>query len=541
MSIHRTIESLKSAGQDFEFYPTTNEIIARLIHNLKTDFSDYYGRTHYREKAPTAILDIGAGNGKVLLAVRAAVQSENLCFDEFHAIEKSALLCEAMDPAIFVIGTDLHEQSLMAKTAAVTFCNPPYSEFTEWAVKIIRESASRIIYLVIPERWQNSLEIQAALEYRQAKATIAGAFDFLDSEDRTARAKVHLLRIKPNSEETAFAASFRSEFADFISKFNEAPAPKMEAEKDGRAGQIVSGADFPAMLVSLYNDQMQRIQKNYRAVSTLEPELLKEFNVIPETVMKCLQERLNGLRSTYWTMLFNRLEAITNRLTSKSRAGLLDTLHANRNVDFTLGNIHAVIVWCLKKANSLIGSQLISVYERMIDKANVRMYKSNHRAFVDGWRYEESGNSHFALDYRIVTHRVGGFNDGDSWQKGLSENAMELLQDLCTVARTLGFSVGHDQLADRRDWKAGEAVTVEFRDSTGKPEPLFNVRAFKNRNLHLKLNQEFILALNVEHGRLKGWIKTPAEAADEIQDPAAAARFGTVLQLPLSNPGNLLG
>jgi hypothetical protein len=45
------------------------------------------------------------------------------------------------------------------------------------------------------------------------------------------------------------------------------------------------------------------------------------------------------------------------------------------------------------------------------------------------------------------------------------------------------------------------------------------------------MNQKFALALNVEYGRLKGWLKSGAEAVEELKDPEAAKYFGKHLQL----------
>lgn len=86
--------------------------------------------------------------------------------------------------------------------------------------------------------------------------------------------------------------------------------------------------------------------------------------------------------------------------------------------------------------------------------------------------------------------------------------------------------------ADQIPWTRGEAQTFDCLHA-GKREALFTARAFDNGNLHLKLNQRFILALNVEHGRLRGWLKTPQDAAEELRDPSAAKHFRTHLQLPI--------
>jgi hypothetical protein len=47
-------------------------------------------------------------------------------------------------------------------------------------------------------------------------------------------------------------------------------------------------------------------------------------------------------------------------------------------------------------------------------------------------------------------------------------------------------------------------------------ELLFQVKGFNNGNLHMRFAPAAIMALNVEAGRLLGWLKSPAEAATEF-------------------------
>jgi hypothetical protein len=93
---------------------------------------------------------------------------------------------------------------------------------------------------------------------------------------------------------------------------------------------------------------------------------------------------------------------------------MLETLQKHLQVDFTLENILAVVVWACKNANRYIDSQLLDVYEAMVEKCNVILYKSNQRTWRDDqWRYnaKDSPNTHFALDFRIVAHRLGGLRN----------------------------------------------------------------------------------------------------------------------------------
>ena len=80
-----------------------------------------------------------------------------------------------------------------------------------------------------------------------------------------------------------------------------------------------------------------------------------------------------------------------------------------------------------------------------------------------------------------------------------------------------------------------------FHPADGSPaQLLFDARAFKNGNLHLRLHQHFILALNVEHGRLKGWLHDAQEAAAELGDIEAASFWNTHYRLPAPGNPNLL-
>lgn len=527
------IESLKQNGQDHEFYPTTIEIIDAMIRDLAGLRDDRY----YGHRELVSVMDIGAGNGKVLRAL-----GERGGFADLYAIEKSPILCQQLGDDIFIIGTEFAEQSLVSKQIDVTFCNPPYSEFEDWAEKIIRESASRVLYLVIPDRWEGSLFIANALTYRTARAKIVGQFDFLRAEDRTARAHVHLLRVEmPDNRDDAFERFFEAEFADLRAKWKGQGEPEDDegTRRNPRLDALVPGVNYPERLVQLYNAEIDHIRHNYDAVKGLDVDLLREFDVNPVRIMGCLKARLADLRNTYWQELFAHMEPVTSRLTSKKRDLLLRTLNQNGHVDFTVTNIQAVLIWVLKNANRYITEQVIEVFDEMVSRANVRNYASNRRVFTfDRWRYQEEKPSHIALDYRIVLERSGGIRRTDySFERGLSHTAAEFLGDLLTVAHGLGFLC---QTVDSRlcrgesgtcTWVSGEKV--EFFCADGSL--LFDVRAFLNGNMHIRLKKEFALALNVEVGRLRGWLKSGQEAADELGDKSAARYFGTNIRLGASS------
>jgi hypothetical protein len=134
----------------------------------------------------------------------------------------------------------------------------------------------------------------------------------------------------------------------------------------------------------------------------------------------------------------------------------------------------------------------------------------------EDWRYRtpgEDGTSHYRLEYRVVLERCGGINNsGYQWEarNGLSSSAFSFLQDCVTVANNLGFAC--EDGPGSYQWETGKQNTIKL--ANGKP--LMAVRAFKNQNMHVHFDPKFMLALNVEAGRLLGWLKDASQAAEEL-------------------------
>jgi len=515
MKTTELLRIVKTTEQDFEWYPTTNEIIAALAKDYterphKT--IDNYGRRRY-SGTPVSVLDVGAGNGKVLSALVAAGIA-----GECYAIEKSIPLLSCLPKEFVVVGTEFWEQSLYDKGATITFSNPPYSEYEAWAERILMEAGSETIYLVIPKRWENSFRIKNALRGREAR--IVGEFDFESAEDRKARAQVHLIRVDNTEKDDAFDAFFDSHFAELLANYRAPAEKKQENSSDPDPSDLVNGNDLVTALVQLYGRDVARVQKSYNLLCGVDVSLLRELDVTIEVIKAKLKNKLSELKKQYWKKVFDNLDRLTERLTNKNRDLLMKKIFAHQHVDFTVQNAYAIILWVIRNANDYIDEQVLTVYGKMIESANVINYHSNKRVFQDQrWRYadEENPNSHFYLNFRIVLERVGGiYTSSYSWEsrKGLQESAYELLQDLLTVANNLGFKAqGSPQ---NHEWVSNKLVTFYYRHETEGMKTLFTVRAFKNGNLHLMLANEFALALNVEHGRLKGWVNDPGEVVKEM-------------------------
>ncbi len=514
MKTTELLRIVKSTEQDFEWYPTTNEIIAALVKDYREHphgVEREYRRYHHH--SAVSVLDIGAGNGKVLAALRdAGIASD--CY----AIEKSIPLLACLPNDFVIVGTDFWEQSLYDKGAAITFSNPPYSEYEAWTERILMEAGSETIYLVIPKRWENSFRIKTALRGR--KHRIVGEFDFQNAEDRKARAKVHLIRVDNTEKDDAFDAFFDAEFAELLANYSAPVEPDQEDSRTPDPSELVDGNDLVTALVQLYRQDVARVQKSYNHLCGIDVSLLIELDVTISVIKAKLRNRLSELKKQYWKRVFDNLDRITNRLTNKNRDLMMTKIFAHQHVDFTVQNAYAIILWVIRNANDHIDDQVLTVYSKMVESANVINYRSNERVFSNQrWRYadEENPNSHYYLNFRIVLERVGGIARSEySWQNrnGLGESAFDFLQDLLTVANNLGFKT-HCSPRNHQ-WVSNGLVTFYYNPDEGGIKTLLTVRAFKNGNLHLMLANEFALSLNVEHGRLKGWVNNPREVMDEM-------------------------
>ncbi|MFW6247203.1 MAG: DUF4942 domain-containing protein, partial [bacterium] len=380
-----------------------------------------------------------------------------------------------------------------------------------------------------------------AIQYREAKTKIIGEYDFLTA-DRKARAIVNILRIGlSEKEDDAFDRLFNMQFKGLKNKFDtertEADYEKEKKEKS-KFTSLVLGESYVKSIVTMYNEDMKKTQRNYEAVSKLDADLLKEFGVYPDKILECLKQRTKGLKSLYWNELLSRMSEITDRLTTKRRQKIFSKLNENGNVDFTEGNIYAVVLWVIEHASKHIDEQLIEVYDDLLSKTNCRNYKSNKNVFTyDRWRYEQEKPHHIYLEYRLVVSSYGCLKMEYSYRPtyNLSERSCEKIKDLLTIACNLGFKANTN---DDRLWEYSQ----NYHWSPGKPEQfyciykgkevvLLEIKAHKNGNMHIRMNQKFALALNVEYGRLNGWLHSGEQASEELQNDEAPKYFNSYIAL----------
>lgn len=530
------LEEARASGEDFEWYPTTGAMLDAVARDLRGEFEE-------RGEARTfSILDIGAGDGNALEVLCRLTRNDG----QRYAMEKARALVDALPRDVFVIGTDFHEQTLIDKRVDVIFCNPPYSEFLLWARRIVAEANCRVVYLVVPRRWKEDGALAEVIRRRcslrdvdeeedrsyrrfRGKCEVLASMSFQGSEYRESRAEVDVLKLRFDTDgDRPSTDPFDLWFEENFKIDADAGKEDKHASEERRRAEIrdlARGRNLIERLEELYREDLRKLIAIYKALETFNHNLFHELDIQISQVKETLRTKIAGLKNLYWQELFNNLSSITDRLSFASRERLLKKLTEHTSVDFSAANAYAVVVWAVKNANAYFDDQLRELYLSLADKENIRNYKSNRKMVEDGWRYQKREQTHFTLDYRLVLNRWHCFSresyERYEYPNGLHRDVHNTLDDICTVAKNLGFDVA----TRSRDlaWAPGEKNVFCFSDGS----PFMDVRAFLKGTIHVRVDQGFMRKLNVEASRLFGWVKSAKEAAEETGIGEAEELFGT--------------
>ena len=510
----KRVNELKLVNEDHEWYPTTDAMIQVVASSIQLKHNSHHS------KRSVDLLDIGAGDGRVLERVAELLAHKDhwqgLSVNQF-AIEKAKPHLMNMPKKVVVIGTEFFEQSLVDKKMDCVFCNPPYSEYKQWVIRIIRECAAVNLYFIVPRRWRDDSEIMAEVEDSGAKVESLGEFDFDDGE-RQARAKVEIVRLEVcRRENETFNHAIEDmlpelELFDLDLESDEEKDKRAEAETVER--EVAAGGSLIKSLVVAHDAKRDHLYDMYRAVVKINVKLMRELGVEKENILDGMRLKITALKREYWTTLFEHLKDITMRMATKQRKEFLESLKDKALIDFTESNVYSVMIWISKWASGHFDQQVIDLYKSIASCANVENYKSNQKVYGEGrWRYLNDDASHYKLGYRLVIEGQGTVNSSTyrfDAVNGLSNRAHEFLGDWVTVANNLGFECEDSSL--NHEWKAGRKIEIHLKNG----DLLMDVKAYKKGTMHIRVNQKVMLALNVQAGKLLGWLRTPQEAAKEM-------------------------
>ena len=308
MSVYSLVNELKENNQDFEFYPTTDEMLAVI--------------EPYMDKE--TVLDIGCGLCHFKKYMDKISESK---IDRYYVIEKSKILLSKLDKSSICVGTDLYENTLIDKKVSTIFCNPPYSDYVGWTKKILNEGNFKQAFLIIPDRWVNNTEIKSILEAYNTTYDILGSFSFLNAE-RSARVNVNVVRFRRKKYINSYARQeeFDKDVFDitFEQMFeNEFKKPKQKDFKEQHNKEIKNALAVSKgkaqTLVDYYQEDYNHLLTSLKAIMQLDENIMSTFNLDVEKVKTALIKKMKGLKILYWDYVWDMFDEITSRLTTNMR------------------------------------------------------------------------------------------------------------------------------------------------------------------------------------------------------------------------------
>jgi hypothetical protein len=537
MTTAEKIRALQTVQEDFEWYPTTDEIISAMKNDLRQLFKkEIIGsyRSHDREYFDAngdnstgyieSFLDVGAGDGRVFHQFQGHAY---LYIKNAYGIEIAQPFAEDLIQRddVFLIGRDFFRTSLMDKHYSVIFSNPPYSKYVPWVIRLLQEANFAIMYLVIPVRWELNKEITRHMERYQAETL--GEYDFSDG-DRPARARVNLIRLmKPKrrdidsdrycddedtDDEDTDDDSFDRWIYEHIGSFEKVETPKDEEDRYLKISRGTIGD-----MVESYEYEMASLLEAFKALAKLPGRIIDDLGMNKEKIIKQIKSNITKLKNTYWQLTFEKLDAIRSRLTKNTRQEMLSRMSEFQTLDFNEDNVYSIVLWVIKNFNKYTAQQILEVFDSLTSQDYIRAYKSNVHWTKDNWRYTkgEGKPDKYILDYRIVTHCYC-----DRFGSRVYSND-SIIEDLKVICGSLGYPVPEWERVDYSQDGSLQEFTTRFsgpgRDYTEKNEIAFTARLYKNQNAHLKINERIMLKFNVEVARLRNWINGPDDIVREYE------------------------
>ena len=551
------VKELKANGEDFEFFPTSDEQLHTISEHMKQLFAKYEVTNRY--DTPIKLLDIGAGDGRCLTALsRTMAEIDSRKVVKLLAIEKATTqIKDYASKDIVLLGTEFWETNFISKQTDIGFSNPPFSEFSLWIQTILGQLSFKAFYAILPRRWRNDEAIKDVIKRRNiTNVDIIAESDFYEAE-RAARTNVDLVCFYFGEDEStverkrkvrddykpmlgvrgkcSFQLFIENELglvqthSETTNKFNELQEKeriRAEMAQEGtRSNELVKSEGVLAALLEHYEQGMQQILEQYKNISKIDSSLLAELGVKYDAIRESVKEKLFGMRNLYWNLLFTHLTPISSRLTTNFKNQLLTTLN-NNALDFTMKNALYIVDFAITYANNLVEDSLISVFRDLSCESSIkRYYRSNERMYNDRWRHnntEDYKQCKILLDYRFIYSSWGNFGNYD-WQRGLNESARDFTHDLLVVMRLLGY--GNLYLTeDISTMTQGDKLSIRGTGPEGKELDLVQVRYYANGNRHIKINTEAMARFNTTVSRLLGWVRNREEYQEETGSEEVTVR-----------------
>jgi hypothetical protein len=543
VSTAQKVRMLRASEEDFEFYPTTPEIMEAMRKDLWayleshekgyyarrrneeddddigiSESSEYIGKREKKTKTLDidSFLDIGAGDGRVL--------------DLFPAHKKYGIEIartqadDLIRRGIFLIGRDYWDVSLNNNNYSLIFSNPPFSAFTLWVNKILVECNFRVLYLVMPVRWKNDENINR--ELKRYETTVVGEFDF-SKADREARGKVNLVRVnapwekidvenkyKYEAYETTVENAFERFVRENIGNFDDKPEREWEEEQKQELALKMTPID---QLLADYETERETLGNAFRAIGKLDQAIIKLMGQDKKSMLEIIKTTIKGLKKKYWRATFDKLEPVQKRMTFGTREKIFNSIKEFQTLDFNADNIYSIIIWIINNTNIGILDQIGEVFDKLTTKDYIEKYVSNKHWVKGDWRNADDRDNwkytdlpprwKLGLDYRIVVEAHNQYTY-------TSQGRRTVVDDFIVICNNLGFPI----IPTEKPNYTLHQTEQKFHTEDG--ELAFTMRYYTgNHNAHLKINKKLLMKFNIEVAKIRKWMSDPDDVVEEYGIP----------------------
>ena len=499
-------------NKNSEWYPTTDGMISAIVRD-------------HGERNRETILDIGAGDGRVLDAFLGGNRVNGMRMpSQMMAIEQSLILQrELLSKGYTLVGTDFDKTQLYTLRADVIFCNPPYSVFKQWVKRILEESTASKLYFVIPQRWKSDPELVAMMghEYKptgrwmddhRAIESMGGnvhnvihSDDFLDAE-RKARAKVDVIAVsrKKSDEKTQefFDSTMKIDFDSIMNTNDET------VDSNDVSCEVLNKFD---RVYKQYEYDLKALLTNYKSATSLPDSFY--LDVCGLTAKPNLAEQFRTMieskNATAWKTILGLFDDVITKLTTKRKEDLLKSVYRS-NIEFNYENVKALVLHIQGVILERQELMICDLFESLMGCVDTAKYKSNYKLFVTGaWR--EAFTEKAIFEKRLVKTGYGAnlvYDYTTRQINGVNEHNRNLLDDVRRVADHIGYRV--------LNWDEYDETTFTMNNSdfifkcknerSGKELDMLRIKLFKNGNMHMFFNTDFLTDLHVEFGKVTGML-----------------------------------
>ena len=475
-----------------QFYPTPKKLASMMISKLGN-----------KNKECLNVLDPSCGKGDLFEAFK-----EYLEMNRYRYKSDVRMFGIEIDPNLRLISQDKCEvidTDFLAYDGQNQFdiilMNPPFANGAQHLLKALDIMwEGEIVCILNAETIRapdtTGKKLKNVLE--QLNADISFHKDMFIDAERTTEVEIALIHVVKTVNENTF---FQIEYEE-----------TKDVELDLCSNTEV---DFVGNIKSMVHDYEQRKQMGVKALYEFF-QLKKKFggksanflmlatekssNSLTENLKLAVNHFLNNLRDSYWSKILS-VDAFTKYLTGTKERELRCFIAQNRNMEFNLKNIYAIVDFLKDTWNDTLESVILEVFDDLTRKHSYYPECNKNMHLYDGWKTNDA----FKLNKKVIIPFYGDtvfckiMNKYTCYHSGF-ERKFSDIEKVLTYFTTLENVVTFKQAVSKAI-KDPRNVDPTFESS------FFIIKLHKKGTVHITFKDlNAVRRLNVYVGRAKNWL-----------------------------------